>query len=103
MKARVPFNSPSIRRRERLAREIPRAARLRDHVVRDPDPAEGPERLHALPVDGAAMLAGPGTLEQRVDEVDAGLDRHREPGLELARQAQVRVALRLLARAACGP
>ena len=39
-------------------------------------------------------------LEQRVDEVDPGLDRHRKARLEVAGQPQVRMPRRLVPRAA---
>src|SRR5689334_24959638 len=41
------------RLRERLARQVARAARLDDDVVLDPDPAERPELADRAPVDEA--------------------------------------------------
>ncbi len=80
--------------REGVAREVLRRPCRAGDVVLDADPAIRAQPLDHVPADPPAVRPGAGLLQQQVDEVDPGLDRHHEARLETSRQAQVRVARR---------
>src|SRR6202042_2983001 len=62
-------------------------------VVLDANPAVGPQSLHHAPVDMAAARVVASGLQQRIDEKNAGLDRHHDARLEHPREPQIGMSL----------
>src|SRR5436189_524672 len=86
--------------REGVAREV-LVPRLGDeHVVLDADAAVFAERADLFPIHELRVLARLQLREQRVDEIEARLDREDVSRLDDAREPQVRMPFRLRNRLA---
>ena len=83
-------------RRESVARQIAMTVRRHLDVVLDANAAERRESLDRSAIEPRLVL-GEQLAQQLRDEVEAGLDRDDDAGLQRARQAQVRVRPRRLA------
>ena len=80
---------------QRLAGQIPDPVRLHHDVVLDSYASERRERVDEVPVHVPRVRPVAHGCEQRLDEINAGLDRRDHAGFELACEAKVRMAGRL--------
>src|ERR1019366_933984 len=81
-------------RPKRVAREVDMPLIRHDDVILDPNAAELAEIVHLRPVHVLRVLALAQIGQQRLDEVEAGLDGENHARVDDARQAQVGVPLR---------